>query len=62
VIADRATVVADAAHAFWTGLRHDRTLSPRAQAEAAHYVGGLSIDALEARILAERGLSLGRAA
>lgn len=52
--ADRASVIAEASHAFWTRLREDRKLSPRAQAEAAHYAGGPSVDELERLIIAER--------
>lgn len=59
---DRADVVAAAAHAFWTGARHDATFSPRVQAERAHYIGGPSVEVLEALILAEHGLSSERTA
>ena len=46
--------IENARRVFWTGVREAQKMSPRAQAEAAHYAGGPSIDSLERTILAAR--------
>lgn len=46
--------VENARRVFWSGMREARKLTPRAQAEAAHHVGGLSVDVLESQIVEYR--------
>lgn len=46
--------IEQARQVFWSGMREARKLTPRAQAEAAHYAGGPSIDVLESMIVASR--------
>lgn len=42
--------IEQARRVFWAGMREARKLTPREQAEAAHYAGGPSVDALEVLI------------
>lgn len=46
--------MAEARRILSRGLVEARSLTPRAQAEAAHYAGGPSIDELERMVLARR--------
>lgn len=43
-----------ARRSFWAGMREASKLTPRQQAESAHYAGGPSIDAIEAHIIQAR--------
>lgn len=51
---DKATVLDQTARLFWAGMREARKLTPHAQAVAAHYAGGPSIEYIERMIVAER--------
>lgn len=46
--------MAEARRILTVGLREARKLTPRAQAEAAHWAGGPSVDELERRIIERR--------
>jgi hypothetical protein len=46
--------MAEARRILTAGLREARKLTPRAQAEAAHFAGGPSVDELEHMVLAAR--------
>lgn len=50
----REACVEDARRIFWAGMRESRKLTPRAQAEAAHYAGGPSVDEIERLIRVRR--------
>ncbi|MDJ0337415.1 hypothetical protein [Cryobacterium sp. PH31-O1] len=52
----KALVLSQTASLFWAGIRESRKLTPHAQAVAAHYAGGPSVENLERMILAERAV------
>ncbi|GAA2773052.1 hypothetical protein [Saccharopolyspora taberi] len=53
----RADCIAAAGRVFRLALTEMQSLPPRQAAEAAHYAGGPSVDELEGRIRALRGIA-----